>query len=87
MAGKQLQLMRVYGNVEPELVGEPFEATDRALHGALVAHLRDEPYSDEDELFFLTLQDGRPGGVSSFSGGYMEDVRKEVEDWTRHQEV
>ena len=74
------QLLRVYGDIEPALIGEPFMANDRELHGALIAHMTKEPYpyDGDDGLFYIHMKNDKVIDVCSFSGGTIDDVRKEL---------
>lgn len=70
------QLLRVRGDVEPELLPEAVRPEPGALRKAVIAHLKAEPYKEEDGLFYLHCKDGRPVGVHAFSGGEMDKLRK-----------
>lgn len=74
----KLYLLRIYGDVEPEIVAGPARDED-SLEDALIRHLMDKPYSEKDGLYRLEMdQDGRPE-VRAFSSRYMDEMRKRAE--------
>jgi len=73
------QLIRVYGGVEPALFPEKIPADIESLRKAVVAHLRSEPYDDEDGLYYLEVEGGMPVAVHPFGAMAMEEMRKEAE--------
>jgi hypothetical protein len=80
----KVQLLHVYGDVDPMLVGKPVKATDKAVREAVLRLMRsksiDTLYDPEGGTFMLLLSDdGKLKGVDSFSGAYMDALRKEAE--------
>lgn len=76
----KLYLLRIYGDVEPEIVAGPARDED-SLEDALIKHLMDKPYNEEDGLYRLKInQDGRPEVYSlSCNCNYIDEVRKKAE--------
>ena len=68
--------MRVHGDVEPELHAEPIRPLRRELRKAVIAHLKAEPYKDEDGLFYIHSRGGRPVGIHAFSSTEMDSIRR-----------
>ena len=73
------QLVRVFGDVEPVLLRPRVPAENYALRDAVIRHLKAAPNLDEDGLYYLHCQAGRPLSIHPFTGGEMEEMRKEAE--------
>ena len=73
------RLLHVAGCVEPALVGPVVKSWD-ALGEEIVKFLKKGSYNaDEDGLFVIQLSgSGRLESVDSFTGGYMDDLRKQA---------
>jgi hypothetical protein len=75
------KLVRIYGCVEPTVFQPRIDPDDDALHEALIEHLKEESYKDEDALFYLYVPDDPKEAVEllAFGASYMEDVLEEVD--------
>jgi len=75
----KVQLLHIYGDVDPMLVGKPVKATDKALREAVLRLMRSKSYDPDGGTFMVLLSDdGKLKGVDSFSGGFMDALRKEA---------
>ena len=73
------QLVRVYGGIEPALLPEKISPDAESLRKAMIAHLKSEPYDDEDGMFYIEVEDGAPITMHAFGAMEMEKMRMEAE--------
>jgi hypothetical protein len=67
-------LIRVYGDVEPDIVEGPFSSID--VSKVVVEYFKKEPYNDKDGLFLLTIDEEGSPDVFSFSSAFMHQCNE-----------
>ncbi len=73
------QLIRVYGGIEPALLPERTRRDVESLRKLVVRHLQSQCYEEEDGLYYLEVENGKPLAVHAFGALAMEEMRKEAE--------
>lgn len=72
------QLVRIFGGVEPELIEGQISPDEKSLADAVIKHLQEEPYDEDDGLFYLFVENGVPSDICAFSGGEMDELRSQA---------
>lgn len=73
----QLFLCKNSGGIECEVIGGPFQSTNETDQ-ALLAYLISTDYDEQDDVMFLLEIQANNPKFHSYSGGFMDRMRKKA---------